>query len=151
MNRSKQKGTAFETAVTRFMRLYYPVERRALQGAHDTGDIAGLEIHGQPIVVECKNTRQLNISEHMKEAIREAQNAHAAFPVLVQHAPRIGFDKPDNTGQQWAILQLSDFMQLLYLADGNDSETWTPALTHHLQKLMLGNDSQTGTTLDERN
>lgn len=153
MNRSKQKGTAFETAVTKFMRLYYPVERRALQGAHDTGDIAGLTIHGQPIVVECKNTRQLNISEHMKEAIREAQNAHAAFPVLVQHAPRIGFDKPDNTGQQWAILQLSDFMQLLYLAGGNDAETWDTTLSDFLQKVYLtdGNDSQTSTTLDERN
>lgn len=154
MNRSKQKGTTFETAVTKYMKSYFPnVERRALQGAHDTGDIAGITIHGKPVVVECKNTKTLNISEHMKEAIREAQNAHAAFPVLVQHAPRIGFDKPDNTGQQWAILQLSDFMQLLYLADGNDSEAWTPQLFDSLKSVYLadGNDSQTGTTLDERN
>lgn len=125
MSKAKQKGTAFETAVTRYMKNYFPaVERRALQGVNDTGDIAGITITGQPVVVECKNTRQLNISEHMKEAIREAENAHAAFPVLVQHAPRIGFDKDENTGQQWAILQLHDFMELLWLADGNDSETW---------------------------
>lgn len=125
MSKAKQKGTAFETAVAKYMSLYFPnVERRALQGVNDTGDIAGISIHGQPVVVECKNTKALNISEHIKEAIREAENAHAAFPVLVQHAPRVGFDKEENTSQQWAILQLHDFMELLWLADGNDSETW---------------------------
>lgn len=123
MSKQKQKGTAFETAVVRYMQKWYPdVERRALQGENDTGDIAGLEIQGYPVVVECKNTKQLDISGHMKEAIREAQNAHAAFTVLIQHAPRIGFDKDENTGLQWAIMPLHDFMELFWLAEGNGYE-----------------------------
>lgn len=120
MNRSKQKGTAFETAVTKYMKSYFPnVERRALQGAHDTGDIAGISIHGKPLVIECKNTKTLNITEHLKELEREQQNAHTKWGVLIQHAPRVGFDNQDNTGKQWAIMPLHTLMELLWKANAH--------------------------------
>lgn len=121
MNRSKQKGTAFETAVTKYMKSYFPnVERRALQGAHDTGDIAGISIHGKPLVIECKNTKTLNISEHMRELEREQQNADTKWGVLIQHAPRVGFDNDGNTGKQWAIMPLKTLMELLWKANASD-------------------------------
>ena len=121
MNRSKQKGTAFETAVTKYMKSYFPnVERRALQGAHDTGDIAGISIHGKPLVIECKNTKTLNITEHLKELEREQQNADTKWGVLIQHAPRVGFDNGDNTGKQWAIMPLHTLMELLWKANASN-------------------------------
>lgn len=117
MSKQKQKGTAFETAVAKYMKSYFPnVERRALQGANDTGDIAGISIHGKPLVVECKNTKTLNISEHMRELEREKNNAHTQWGVLIQHAPRVGFDNDGNTGKQWAIMPLHTLMELLWKA-----------------------------------
>ena len=121
MSKAKQKGTAFETAIVRYLRQRFPylqIERRALQGINDKGDIAGMSIAGMPIVIECKNTRQLNISEHMRETQRETDNAHAPLGILIQHAPRVGFDKPENTGQQWAILTLDDLCSLISLING---------------------------------
>lgn len=121
MSKAKQKGTAFETAVTRYIKSYFPsVERRALQGVNDTGDIAGISIHGKPLVVECKNTKTLNISEHMRELEREQQNADTKWGVLIQHAPRVGFDNQDNTGKQWAIMPLHTLMELLWKANASD-------------------------------
>ena len=124
MSKAKQKGTAFETAVTRYMKSYFPnVERRALQGVNDTGDIAGISIHGKPMVVECKNTKTLNITEHLQELDREQQNAHTKWGVLVQHAPRVGFDNDGNTGKQWAIMPLHTLMELLWKANASDQQT----------------------------
>ena len=66
MNRSKQKGTAWETACARYLQ----VERRTLQGKYDKGD---LSIPG--IVVECKNAQRFALAEWLDEAALEAANA----------------------------------------------------------------------------
>lgn len=44
MSASKRKGTSFETAVVGYLRDEHglPVERRALRGTRDCGDITGL-------------------------------------------------------------------------------------------------------------
>lgn len=72
MNRSKARGTAFETAVVDFMRAHgLPlVERRALRGAKDCGDISGVV----GWTLELKNHRELDLGTWMTEAQREAMN-----------------------------------------------------------------------------
>jgi hypothetical protein len=57
MSKSKQKGTMAETAVVQYLKQFWPnVERRALQGSKDTGDIAGIP----NVVIEIKNHKNYN-------------------------------------------------------------------------------------------
>ncbi len=55
MSRNKQKGTAFETLVVRWLAENgFPyAERRALAGTHDCGDVTGIP----GLVIECKTTK----------------------------------------------------------------------------------------------
>lgn len=73
MNPAKARGTAWESDVVKYVVAsgHYPYcERRALRGARDTGDIAGL-----PIVVECKSCKSISLGTWVAEAEAEARNA----------------------------------------------------------------------------
>jgi hypothetical protein len=78
---SKRKGTAFETAVVAYLREEHglPVERRALRGAKDCGDVAGLP----GFVLECKNHNRLELAGWVDEAMKEAANDGAPFYAVV--------------------------------------------------------------------
>ena len=82
MNRSKDKGTSFESQVVQYMRNRLGddrIERRTLSGCNDRGDVSGIYIHGKPVVIECKNHRQMRLAEWMDEAEAERGNADAEF------------------------------------------------------------------------
>ena len=81
MNRNKRKGTAAETAFVQFMNAngYPAVERRALQGKADRGDIAGLP----GIVIEIKSGSRLALSEWVKEMQIEMVNDGSTEGYLV--------------------------------------------------------------------
>lgn len=119
MSRQKKKGTAFESAVARYLRMKADdstIDRMPLHGDADQGDITGLRYLGRDVVIECKDTRTLGLTEHLREAVREARNHEAAghptqCGVLVQHAPGVGIDS--RPGDQWAILRLEDFTDLV--------------------------------------
>ena len=76
-NPSKAKGTAAEVAVVNFLRsVGWPhVERRALSGALDKGDIAGIPL----VVIEVKDHKVNSISfpAFVDEANKERDNAKA--------------------------------------------------------------------------
>lgn len=78
MSASRQKGTSFETAVVRWLQDHgFPnVERRALRGKRDAGDIAGLP----GWVLECKATKVIDLAGACDEARRESLLA-SAWPV----------------------------------------------------------------------
>ncbi len=78
-NRSKTKGTQAETAIVNtLIAAGAPhAERRALQGALDKGDIAGLP----GICIESKNVAQMALAQWMKETVAEGINAHADIAV----------------------------------------------------------------------
>lgn len=90
MNRSKAKGTAAETAVVTYLQKWgYPdAERRALHGALDQGDVAGVS----GVVVEVKNCKAMALAEWVDEAGDEASNADA--PIGVVWHKRRGFTSP---------------------------------------------------------
>jgi hypothetical protein len=75
---ARAKGTAAETAVVRFLvaRGARYAERRALRGATDLGDVAGIP----GVVIEVRNRRELRIPEWAREA--EAKAATASPPAL---------------------------------------------------------------------
>ena len=107
MNRSKQKGTAFETQVVDYLRPVFPhVERRTQQGTHDRGDIAGIP----GVVIEVKNCSRHELAAWIDEALREGVNDGGSLAV-VWHKRR-GKGSPGDsyvtmTGQQFVDLLLT--------------------------------------------
>lgn len=105
MSRSKQKGTAWETAVVRYLAEYSPtVERRALHGGRDLGDVTGIA----GVVIECKNEKTLALASYVDEAIAEGDNANADVAVAWIH--RRGKASPADG---YVVMNGTQFVSLL--------------------------------------
>lgn len=107
MSKSKQKGTMFETAIVNMLRHELhtnSIERRALNGTKDRGDISGVTFCGQRMVVECKNQARMNLSEYFKEARDEAMNDNATYWVVIHKRPRVSVTSNMTSGEQYATL-----------------------------------------------
>lgn len=89
MSLQKRKGTRFETAVARYMagELQEPsIERRALHGSRDMGDLYGISAHGWEGIAECKSHRSVTpalVEEWRRQTLDERDNADADFALLV--------------------------------------------------------------------
>ena len=85
----KQRGTEFESAVVRYMRAQLDderIERRALHGSRDMGDVHGLWAHGFSGIVECKAVRAAGakaLAEWRRQMLDERENADSGFALLV--------------------------------------------------------------------
>ena len=85
----KALGTEWETAVVRYTKAQLGderIERRALHGAKDMGDIHGLFAHGYEGIIECKRDRDMGaaaLAEYQRQTIDERENADADFALLV--------------------------------------------------------------------
>ena len=80
-NPKKQKGTAAETAVVKYLKEngFTQVERRALQGNQDKGDVSGIE----GVVIEVKDHKTITLSEWMKELKVEMANANVTMGAVI--------------------------------------------------------------------
>jgi Holliday junction resolvase len=113
MSKAKQKGTAAETALVRFLQGQgFPgAERRALGGGgagEDLGDITGIPA----LCMEVKNHATYKIPAWLRETQIETENAKADFGILVVKPNGIGMT-PDKVGQWWAIMPMKEMMNLL--------------------------------------
>lgn len=83
MSKQRAKGTAFETAVCRFLagEGFPHVERRALAGTTDRGDIAGIP----GWVLEVKNCQRAELAGWIDEATIEQANDGAEFSAVWHH------------------------------------------------------------------
>lgn len=108
MSRSKQKGTAAETAVVRFLNEHgFPVaERRALAGINDKGDVTGIP----GLVIEIKAGTRLSIPEWLRETEQERINAQADNGILVIKPKGKG---EKSVGEWWAVVPLAQMIDLL--------------------------------------
>jgi hypothetical protein len=88
VNRNKQKGTAAETEVVKYLRtvtaqfdkpVFPYVERRALTGGKDQGDIAGIPA----TVIQVKNCEDLRLAKWKTEVLEQMRNASATRGLLV--------------------------------------------------------------------
>lgn len=81
MTKSKARGTDTETKVVRYLveNGFSRVERRALKGNEDQGDIAGIE----GVCIEVKGDRSNKISAWKAETVKEAGHAKAGMYLLV--------------------------------------------------------------------
>jgi len=80
-NRSKAKGTNFESSITAYLQAngHPHAERRSLQGAgNDKGDIAGWP----GVMIESKAALRWEIDAWMREVATQQANANAAIGVL---------------------------------------------------------------------
>lgn len=108
---AKAAGTRFEREIVETLAMTLGddrIERRARSGAKDRGDVAGLRIHGQRIVVECKNTSRLNLAEWAKEADAERGNDDALCGLVIHK--RHGKGDPLD---QWVHMTVRELIALI--------------------------------------
>ena len=95
-NRSKAKGSSFESQCVSYLRKRLgqeQIERRALHGPKDMGDVYNLRAHGAVGIVECKNVARYgpaDIDRWRGQTVAERENAEADFALLVIHQPGCG-------------------------------------------------------------
>ena len=110
-NRSaRQAGTRFESLIAGYLARVWDdrIERRAKSGAKDRGDLSGVRIMGQRVVVECKDHNRLDLAGWWAEADTERGNDDASAAFIVHK--RRGRAHPAD---QWVTLTLGDLVALL--------------------------------------
>lgn len=114
-NPSRDKGTRLESQVAAYMARCTgdPVERRALHGANDMGDLKGLRAHGGEVVVECKSHGHLTLGK-MLDALEQAEvergNADAVAGVCVFKREGVTDRKVSRAGDHLVLTTLRDYM-----------------------------------------
>jgi len=106
MNRSRDKGTAWETAIVNYLKScgWPHAERRALNGNQDRGDITGIP----GTCIEAKAANRLELAQWMKELEAEKRNANATVGVC--WIKRRGKTSP---GDAYVVMDGHQFVQLL--------------------------------------
>lgn len=109
MSRSKSKGTGWETAICRYLagEGFPHVERRALTGSQDRGDIAGIP----GVVIEAKNAARTELAGWVDEAAIEQANDGADYSVVWHH--RRG---KASAGEGFVTMTGASFVRLLRTA-----------------------------------
>ena len=110
-NRSaRAAGTRFESLVAAYLARVWDdrIERRAKSGAKDRGDLSGVRVMGQRVVVECKDHNRLDLAGWWAEAETERGNDDANAALIV-HKRRGKGDAAD----QWVTLTLGELVALI--------------------------------------
>lgn len=100
MSKEVEKGTAFTSDVVGYLRDALGddrIERRALCGANDRGDVAGVWLRGKRVVLECKNRKRMELSEWVDEAEVERRNDGAGYGFVVHKRRGCGKAKMGET------------------------------------------------------
>lgn len=80
MNKSKIKGTRWESANVEFLARWWPkIKRAALSGKGDVGDLT----HPEDWAVECKDRTPISLPAFLREAEAEAENKGARYFVAL--------------------------------------------------------------------
>lgn len=105
-NRSKAKGTAWESIISAFLQLngWPHVERRTLGGQFDRGDIAGIP----RVVIEAKSVKSITLGSFVDEANKECINDKADLGVA--WIKRRG---KTSAGDGYVVMTGEKFVQLL--------------------------------------
>lgn len=133
-NRSKAKGTAYETQLVRWLRARLGderIERRALHGNRDMGDIYGLVCHGDAEgIVEAKAHATVTpslVAEWQRQTEDERANADADFALLAIKTPGVGDKSMGRTRVRLTVGSLLAVAGVSYVrSHGIDdvAETW---------------------------
>lgn len=108
---AKTAGTRFEGVIATAVRLALDddrIERRARTGAKDRGDIAGVRLHGQRVVLECKDCARLDLPGWTAQARLEAGNDDALVGLVVHKRHGVG-----DPMRQWVTCTVGDLVAIL--------------------------------------
>lgn len=107
---AKKAGSKFERDTADYLAEHVDdrIDRRVKTGAKDKGDIAGVRVHGQRMVLECKNTSRTNLGGWATEAETERVNDDALATAVVHK--RHGKGDPAD---QWVTMTLRDLVAVL--------------------------------------
>lgn len=120
MSKAKQKGTAFESAIVEYLQdklCNDTIERRALNGTCDRGDISGVVFCGQRMTLECKNENRMRLAEYMREAETEATNDNAHYYAVIHKKRGVGISTAQTVGQQYVTMPLHMLVSMIYDAN----------------------------------
>lgn len=120
MSRQKQKGTAFESAIVEYLQNQLcdeTIERRALNGTADRGDITGVTFCGQRMVLECKNENRMRLADYVREAETEAANDSAHYYAVIHKKRGTGISTSQTVGQQYVTMPLHMLVSIIYEAN----------------------------------
>lgn len=106
----RQKGSTFERLIADYLAANgFPfADRRVKTGAKDRGDIGGVHINGERLVLECKNTSKINLGTWAAEAEVERVNDTALAGAVVHKRHGKG-----KAADQWVTLTLADFTAII--------------------------------------
>ena len=108
---ARAAGARFERVVADYLATQLGddrIDRRPKMGAKDRGDIAAVRVHGQRVVIECKDTALLQIGPWLNEAEIERGNDDALLGLVV--AKRHG---KGNPADQLVVMTLADLVALM--------------------------------------
>lgn len=109
-NPSKQRGTAWETSLVRYMRdLGLDVDRLRQTGKNDEGDIA-LRTSGR-YILEAKATARLNLAGWIGEAETEAENYAKHRGIEIPGFVVAYKRRQHSTGQSYIITTLDEWLR----------------------------------------
>lgn len=110
-NRSKQKGTAYETEIAQYLRSrgWVHAERRALAGHNDLGDITGIP----GCVIEAKACKTFDLPGWLNELEQEVANARADVGFVFVR--RRG---TSDRGRDYAVMTVRQACDLLARLEG---------------------------------
>lgn len=114
MSRSQQKGTSFETLIAKGLAEALDddrIERRTRNGVKDRGDIGGVRLRGQRVVIECKNEatgKVFKLPEWVQEAHDEAGNDDALVGLVIHKRT-----KTTDPMKQWVSCTVADLVAIL--------------------------------------
>lgn len=108
---AKAAGTRTERALADYLAAALEddrIDRRPKTGAKDRGDIGGMRVHGQRLVIEVKDCARQALPDWTAQAHLEAGNDDALTGVVV--AKRRGTADP---GRWWVHMTVDDLLALL--------------------------------------
>lgn len=108
---ARKAGTTFERSIADGLAQALDddrIDRRVKTGSKDRGDIGGVRVHGQRLVVECKDVSKQALPQWTREAQLEAGNDDALVGVVV--AKRRGTTNPLD---QWVHMTVRDLVALI--------------------------------------
>jgi hypothetical protein len=111
MSAASRKGASFERLIADSLAAQLDddrIDRRVKHGVNDRGDISGMRVHGQRVVVECKNQKRLTLAEWVDEAEVERGNDDALIGLVI-HKRRGKGDPLD----QYVTTTVRDLIALL--------------------------------------
>jgi hypothetical protein len=109
---AKQAGTTFERQIADYLASALNddrIDRRIKTGNKDRGDITGIQIHGQRLVIECKNSpTNIDLPGWIREAHTEAGNDDAITGIIIHKRKGKTY-----TGDQWVTMTVADLCSLI--------------------------------------